>query len=273
MKRMIVMLLALLLFMSIFFGCSDRGVDSIGSTNGTSNNAGEMMSSTESGKTDDSTESVEKYPEMDIGEGYSVVDSQILKIPVTENGVKLENTARVAVLRNTSGENALYFDVLSADNQILSYMRWRGYYQLYITDEGRLILMQIMSIPELQRGNAICTIYEISDIKIAGNDVIELDAPQINAVVQRGASCEFVFARPSDSIRYETVFLNFVFEFRDEFETEKSKGRDVRMLAECYFNVDSPVVYSEKQKVPVPDFNDKTVAGKYTWAYVYDLLT
>ena len=268
MKRIMAMLLALLVFACAFPGCSDHG--GAGLINGTSDTVGEII---ESGKHDSSAESIAKYPEMDIGEGYSVVDSQILRIPVTENKTKVERTARVAVLRNASGENALYFDVLSADNQILSYMRWRGYYQLYITDEGRLILMQIMSISDLQRGNASCTFYEVSDTKLAGYDVIELEAPQINALPQRGTSFEFVFGRPSDAIRYETVFLNFVFEFRDELETEKSKGRDIRMLAECYFNADSPVVYSEEQKVPVPDFNDKTVAEKYEWMYVYDLLT
>ena len=268
MKQTMAILLALLLFVGVFSGCSDHETENTGTLNGATDTADETTSASESTRPNDSV----AYPEMDIGEGYSVLDSQILKIHVTENNEKVERTARVAALRNASGENALYFDVISADNQILTYMRWRGFYQLYITDEGRLILMQIMSSPELQRGNAICAVYEVSDVKIAGNDVIELESPQINAVARRGTTFEFVFARPSDATRYEATFLNFVFEFRDEFETEKSYGCDVRMLAECYFNVDSPVVYSEEQKAPVPDCTDQSVAEKYRWAYVYDLL-
>ena len=63
-------------------------------------------------------------PAMAIENGYSVVASETLSIPVIKSKVKTNHTARVAALRNDRGDNALYFDVLSADNKILSSITW-----------------------------------------------------------------------------------------------------------------------------------------------------
>ena len=263
MKRWLCFLLTVLLCLGVFCGCSGPDAD----------NTGSAQNSTESETIDLSEKPDETYPEMELEEGYFVISSEILTIPVTENKVKVERTARVAALRNASGENALYFDVLSADHQILSHMLWKGYYQLFIDTDGILILMQIQNYPSLQRGRAIRQCYVVSDTKLVDYDVVELDHPQIHAVAGESSAIDLIYGRPYLSEKNEIPFLDFASRFREEIEPGMNEAREVYMLADGYLNPEEPRVYSNESKAPVPDFREKAIADKYTWAYVYDLLT
>ena len=130
-------------------------------------------------------------PEMQIADGFTVLTTENLSILVTEDHSKKMHVARVAALKNENGEHALYFDVLANDNKILSSVTWKGYYQLFVNNDGLLILMRISVSPTTQRGTALYQLYEVSDSKISGYDVVELEAAQINAVAGEGKTINF----------------------------------------------------------------------------------
>ena len=213
------------------------------------------------------TPEVPALPDMALEEGFSVVAEETLTLPVTEDGTKKNHTARVAALQNANGENALYLDVLNEDNTILSSITWKGYYQLFINSEGTLILMRLSASDTTQRGTALYQLYEVSDRKISGYDVITLEAPQINPVAGEGKSLNFSLERPSAEATYEQPFTDLMYGFRYTLENEMQAGREVYLLAECYLDPTSPTVYSDAQKAPLPNFEEESVADKYTWSY------
>lgn len=210
-------------------------------------------------------------PDMQIADGFSVISTENLSILVTEDYSKMTHVARVAALKNENGEQALYFDVLTSDNKILSSITWRGYYQLFVNNDGLLILMRISVSPTTQRGTALYQLYEVSDSKISGYDVVELEAAQINAVAGEGKTINFTVGSHAATAIYEGLFLNFTYAFRDELHKEADKGHEVYLIADNYLNPTDPKVYSDKQKMPVPDFEDKSIVEKYELEYAIGL--
>ena len=139
--------------------------------------------------------------------------------------------------------------------------------QLFINDEGTLILFQIIVSPASLRGTAICRLFGVSDVKLSGYDVIELDTPQINSIPGEGSSFQFSYGSPAATAMYEAHFTNFVYGLQDELGARGS----VYMIADCYWNPACPALYSDTEQVAVPNFEDKTVADKYTWDYATGL--
>lgn len=205
--------------------------------------------------------------EMAIEEGFRVIATQTLRIPVTEGKVKINRTARLAALQNDKGETALYLDVLGADNTLMASVTWKGYYQLFLTDDGTLILFRIAASPASQRGTAVCQLFTVSDTKISGYDVIELDTPQINLIPGEGTVLNFSYGSPAAEAMYEAHFTDFFYRLEDELG---ERGM-AYMIADNYLDPTSPALYSDTDKVSVPNFEDKAIADKYTWGYAIGL--
>ena len=228
-------------------------------------------------ETTDNTENTDppitdgSMPDMQIADGFSVISTENLSILVTEDYSKKAHVARAAALKNENGEQALYFDVLSDENKILTSITWKGYYQLFVNNDGLLILMRISVSPTTQRGTALYQLFEVSDRKASGYDVIELEAPQINAVAGEGKTINFTVGTPAATAMYEGLFLDFTYAFRDELMNQSDEGHDVYLIADNYLNPTEPKVYSDKQKMPVPNFEDKSIVEKYELEYAIRL--
>ena len=210
-------------------------------------------------------------PEMQIEDGFVVLSTESISILVTENYSEKVHTARVAALKNENGEHALYCDVLADDNKILSSVTWKGYYQLFVNNDGLLILMRVAVYPLTNRGTAVYQLFEVSDRKVSGYDVIELESPQINPVAGEGKSVNFTVGTPASTAQYKRLFMDFIYAFQDGIQREADEGHEVYLIADNYLNPNEPKVYSDKQKMPVPDFEDKSIVEKYEWEYATGL--
>ena len=131
--------------------------------------------------------------------------------------------------------------------------------------------MRISVSPTTQRGTALYQLYEVSDSKISGYDVVELEAAQINAVAGEGKTINFTVGPHAATAIHEGLFLDFTYAFRDELHKEADKGHEVYLIADNYLNPTDPKVYSDKQKMPVPDFEDKSIVEKYELEYAIGL--
>lgn len=221
--------------------------------------------------TDPSDKNDQASSEMAIEEGYTVLATETLTIPVTIDKVKVNHTARVAALRNAEGKNALYFDVLSADNKVLTSITWKGCYQLFLNSEGVLILLRTSISPTNKNGTALYQLFDVSDTKFSNYDVIELETPQINSVPGEGESLNFTVGSDAAMAMYEARFENLMDGFQYKLKGEVKAGREVYMIAECYLNPETPTVYSDKTKTPFPNFEEKEIADKYTLSYAASL--
>jgi len=213
----------------------------------------------------------EQAPVMAIEDGYTVVAEQNINLLVTENREKINHTARVAVLQSESGENALYLDVLTADNQIMASVIWKGYYQLFVNDEGILMLLRLWMSPITQRGTAVYQFFTVSDRKIANYDVVELETPEINPVPGEGMQINFAVGSPAQTARFELPFTDFMYRYRDALEVDEKDGEAIYFVADSYLHPDTPVLYPDADKVPFPDLRKKEIADKYTWEYASGL--
>lgn len=206
--------------------------------------------------------------EMAIEAGYTVISTKNLSIPVWEKGATVNHTARLAALRKDNGEQALYLDVLAQDNTVMASITWKGYYQLLLTDEGQLILFRIAASPASQRGTVVYQYYELSDTQISGYDVIELETPQINLIPGKGKSLNFTLSSPTAS---ELHFTDLMYGYRYALEDAMDDGQKVYLIADSYLEPKNPVLYSDTEKTPAPDFENKAIADKYTLDYAMGL--
>ena len=221
--------------------------------------------------TDSSDKNDQASSEMAIEEGYTVLATETLTIPVTIDKVKVNHTARVAALRNAEGKNALYFDVLSADNKVMTSITWKGCYQLFLNSEGVLILMRTSINPTNKNVAAVYQLFDVSDTKYSNYDVIELETPQINSVPGEGESLNFTVGSDAAMAMYAAHYENLMHGFQYALEGDVKAGRDVYMIAECYLNPETPTVYSDKAKMPFPNFEEKEIVDKYTLSYAASL--
>lgn len=206
-------------------------------------------------------------PGMAIESGYVVTETTNINILVTEDKVKTNHTARVAALQNEAGENALYLDILTEDNTVMTSITWKGYYQMFVREDGLIVLMRLWMSPYTQRGTATYQLFDVSDSKLSGYDVIELETPEINAVPGEGKTINFAVRSPSEAARYELTFTDFIYSYQAEFDDEALDGKNIYLIADSYLNPDKPVVYSDADKVEFPNLEDKEIADKYTWEY------
>ena len=208
-----------------------------------------------------------QIPEMAIESGYTVTETANFNILVTEDKVKTSRTARVAALQNQSGENALYLDVLTEDGQVMTSITWKGYYQMFVREDGLIVLMRLWMSPVTQRCTGIYQFFDVSDSKLSGYDVVELEIPEINAVPGEGKTINFAVRSPSEAARYELTFTDFIYSYQSEFDEDTLDGKNIYLIADSYLNPDKPVVYSDADKIEFPNLDDKEIADKYTWEY------
>ena len=208
-----------------------------------------------------------QIPDMAIESGYVVTETTNISILVTEDKVKTSRTARVAALQNESGENALYLDVLTEDGQVMTSITWKGYYQLFVRDDGLIVLMRLWMSPVTQRCTGIYQFFDVSDRKYSYHDVIELEVPEINAVPEEGKQIGFAVGSPREDARFEMLFDDFLQTYQSEFDEDTLDGKNIYLIADSYLNPDKPVVYSDADKVEFPNLEDKEIADKYTWEY------
>ncbi|MBP3377739.1 MAG: hypothetical protein J6L96_03225, partial [Clostridia bacterium] len=208
-----------------------------------------------------------QIPEMAIESGYTVTETTNFNILVTEDKVKTSRTARVAALQNESGENALYLDVLTEDGKVMTSITWKGYYQMFVREDGLIVLMRLWMSPVTQRCTGIYQFFDVSDSKLSGYDVVELEIPEINAVPGEGKTINFAVRSPSEAARYELTFTDFIYSYQAEFDEDTLDGKSIYLIADSYLNPDKPVVYSDTDKVEFPNLEDKEIADKYTWEY------
>ena len=222
---------------------------------------------TETTTPDAPKESDSLTPEMAIESGYVVTETTNINILVTEDKVKTSHTARVAALQNENGENALYLDVLTEDGQVMTSITWKGYYQMFVREDGLIVLMRLWMSPVTQRCTGIYQFFDVSDSKLSGYDVVELEIPEINAVPGEGKTINFAVRSPSEAARYELTFTDFIYSYQAEFDEDTLDGKSIYLIADSYLNPDKPVVYSDTDKVEFPNLEDKEIADKYTWEY------
>ena len=208
-----------------------------------------------------------QMPEMAIESGYTVTETTNFNILVTEDKVKTSRTARVAALQNESGENALYLDVLTEDGQVMTSITWKGYYQMFVREDGLIVLMRLWMSPVTQRCTGIYQFFDVSDRKYSYHDVIELEVPEINAVPEEGKQIGFAVGSPREDARFEMLFDDFLQTYQAEFDEDTLDGKSIYLIADSYLNPDKPVVYSDTDKVEFPNLEDKEIADKYTWDY------
>ena len=207
-----------------------------------------------------------QIPEMEIESGYTVAETANFNILVTEDKVKTSRTARVAALQNESGENALYLDVLTEDGQVMTSITWKGYYQLFVRDDGLIVLMRLWMSPVTQRCTGIYQFFDVSD-RIYSYDIIDLETPEINALGEKGKQINFAVGSPREDARFEMLFDDFLQTYQAEFDEDTLDGKSIYLIADSYLNPDKPVVYSDTDKVEFPNLEDKEIADKYTWEY------
>lgn len=207
-----------------------------------------------------------QIPEMAIESGYTVTETANFNILVTEDKVKTSRTARVAALQNESGENALYLDVLTEDGQVMTSITWKGYYQMFVREDGLIVLMRLWMSPVTQRFWGIYQFFDVSD-RIYSYDIIDLETPEINALGEKGKQINFAVGSPREDARFEMLFDDFLQTYQAEFDEDTLDGKSIYLIADSYLNPDKPVVYSDTDKVEFPNLEDKEIADKYTWEY------
>ena len=207
-----------------------------------------------------------QIPEMAIESGYTVTETTNFNILVTEDKVKTSRTARVAVLQNESGENALYLDVLTEDGQVMTSITWKGYYQMFVREDGLIVLMRLWMSPVTQRCWGIYQFFDVSD-RIYSYDIIDLETPEINALGEKGKQINFAVGSPREDARFSLIFDDFLKTYQAEFDEDTLDGKSIYLIADSYLNPDKPVVYSDTDKVEFPNLEDKEIADKYTWEY------
>lgn len=208
------------------------------------------------------------YPEWVTNERYDVVASAVTTVLVTEDGAKKEYPARIMILKNESKTPVMYFDVIASDNTVLCSDIWRGYCQMYMNNEGKLIVFR-MIVRGDGSGDVAVEYYEVSDQKMSGYNVIELDRPDINGVVGEGHSLSFSIGSVEALLMYSQLYKTLGFRLVDAICQEKNKA--LYMIADCYIDPENPTAYSYGEKAPTPDFEDNTIMGKYEIEYVFGL--
>ena len=207
------------------------------------------------------------YPEWVANDGYEVVSSAHTAVLVTEDGAKKEYPARIMILKNESKTPAMYFDVIASDNTVLCSNIWRGYCQMYMNNEGILIVYQVV-ISANNSGNGSYKLYEISDRK-AGHDIVELDHPEINALAEEGCSVKIAIGSEHVLDIYKLQYKELGFRLEEELRGHKEKK--VYLIADSYLDTAHPVTYSYDEKTPAPDFEDNNIRNKYELEYVFGL--
>ena len=207
-----------------------------------------------------------QIPEMAIESGYTVTETANFNILVTEDKVKTSRTARVAALQNESGENALYLDVLTEDGQVMTSITWKGYYQMFVREDGLIVLMRLWMSPVTRRCTGIYQFFDVSD-RIYSYDIIDLETPEINALGEKGKQINFAVGSPREDARFEMLFDDSLQTYQAEFDEDTLDGKSIYLIADSYLNPDKHVVYSDTDKVEFPNLEDKEIADKYTWEY------
>jgi hypothetical protein len=269
MKKQILIVLTLVLCLTAF-GCAQKKPLSSNDTTDTE------MSTVDTEKITDSSNAISEnedppvdLPDMVIADGFTVVESSVVNVFVTEDGAKTKRHGRAAVLKNDdNGDFGLYLDVISDDNTVMCYKRWVGYCQMFMDSEGTIIVFQV-TVRANNSAAASYQLFEISDKKQSGYDIVELDTPEINAVSGEGETLNFGVGDEAVYDRYRLPYDNITKGLEAYLSEREEKG--VFMIADCYLNVDDPSIYSIDEGIAIPNFEDKEIRDKYTLDHVFEL--
>jgi hypothetical protein len=269
MKKHILIVLTVALCLTAF-GCAQKKPLSSNDTTDTE------MSTVDTEKITDISNAISEnedppadLPDMVIADGFTVVESSVVNVFVTEDGVKTKRHGRVAVLKNNdNGDFGLYLDVISDDNTVMCYKRWVGYCQMFMDSEGAIIVYQV-TIRANNSAVASYTLFDISDKKLSGCDVFELDTPEINAVPEEGEMLNFGVGDEKVYNMYRLPYDNITKGLEAYLSEREEKG--IFMIADCYLNADDPSIYSIDEGIAIPNFEDKEIRNKYTLDHVFEL--
>ena len=262
-RTLSLILIILMLFTIVACNTTDDPIDPDGGNMGDNGGSGV----TDGGNTGDNggsggnTDVDIKLPDMEIPEGYNVLSSKELTLPVSKGGELTGHKARLAAIKKAeNGLNALYLDILSNENTILTTKVWYGYYQLYLGENGMFTLLSLSANSQTQLANINYTYYDIS----YGQD----DSIQINKYLAgTRSSLSFNHTRPKEANPDSGTYDFLIVKFQAIFE----EGPTAHLLADCFFDPSAPKLYSDAEKQPVPDFKSSEIREKYSFENILKL--
>lgn len=250
----------------------DPNTPNNGDDSGNTNN-GDGSGDTNNGDDSGNNENVTP-PDMQIPEGYTVLSSKDLTLQITYKDNPPAHKARIAALKNEAGEQALYLDVISKDNEIILTKVFQGFYQLFVCDEDRtfsIVQLSIKSTDGGDRATIMCGRHEISDQVISSTGISTNETPKFQSMTSYGAiyrTASFYFASPSDR-DYARNYVEMVSrDISNEFKQIASK---YYMLADNFSDPSSPKLYTQDDKVPVPDITQAPIRFKYEFDSIFNM--
>lgn len=224
--------------------------------------------------------SVPNAEPMKLDEGYSVTSEKTFKITGTEKKQKITLIARVATLKNESGERAFYLDILNDDGTVRDFQRWKGRGQIHINHKGEIYVFRINITSDLTDGFAYIKAYCISDIKTSVNNSETLERAEIVDVQMSIPNQKFALnnnaaiatsQRPLSTLfhRYDNVLLSAANE-KDDYEGGKEF---IYLILDSYSDANKDMTYSPDSKTPRIDLMINEVKDKFTVDYILDLFT
>ena len=224
--------------------------------------------------------SVPNAEPMKLDEGYSVTSEKAFKITGTEKKQKITLIARVATLKNESGERALYFDILNDDGTVRDFQRWLGRGQIHINHEGTIYVFRIDIKSDLTDGFAYVKAYSISDIKTRDNNLEVFEKAEIVDVQMSIPNQKFALnnnaaigssARPLSDFfhKYNNILLSAANENKD-YEGGKEF---IYLIADSYSDAEKDVTYSPESKTPRIDLMINEVKDKFTVDHIIRLFS
>jgi len=223
--------------------------------------------------TSDNNENVTP-PDMQIPEGYTVLSSKDLTLKITYKNNPPEHKSRIAALKNEAGEQALYLDVISKDNEIILTKVFQGYYQLFVCDEDRtfsIVQLSIKSTDDGDRATIMCGRHQISDKVISSTGIEAIETPKFQSMTSYGAiyrTASFYFASPSER---DSASNNVEMVCRDIYNEFKQIASKYYMLADNFSDPSSPKLYTQDDKVPVPDITQAPIRIKYEYETIFNM--
>lgn len=224
--------------------------------------------------------SVPNAEPMKLDEGYSVTSEKAFKITGTEKKQKITLIARVATLKNESGEHALYLDILNDDGTVRDFKRWKGRCQLHINHKGVLYVFRINIQSDLKtNGLAHVLQYNISDIDSSSNNSEPLEMAKI-VMLYGMPNQKFALNNNTAIASSERLLSIFFHRYDDVLLSAANENKDyeggkefIYLIADTYSDAEKDMTYSPDSKTPRIDLTIREVKAKFTIEYILELFS
>lgn len=212
---------------------------------------------------------------MQLENGYSVTSETSFDFSFTENKEKKPCTARLATLKSSEGEHALYLDIME-NGEIVHSKHWYGRCQAFISEN--VIIIFRVNINSEKTGMAAIEFYEVSDTRLTqsgqfGQSYTEehLESPEIVKVLaDNDASINLALQTEAAIAAHKAQFINFISKVQQVFyKPEKSQY----LIADSFSDPEKEQTFHPSEKIATPDFEDKTVMDRYTVEYFMSVFT